>query len=241
MKNVLIVSDNYELVSFIQNLTKNKNYDAIFDYKYSSVNKAPGLLLDLGMSSINVKAAEVVDIIKWKYDLIISAHCKQIFPRELVNSMRCVNIHPGFNPYNRGWFPQVFSIINKKPIGCTIHEMNEEIDHGNIIYQKEVNIYQDDDSLTVYSRVQEAEKELLEKHLYDIVHDNYVSTPMLLDGNYNGVDDFKELCKLQLDNQGTLRQHIDLLRALSHGSFRNAYFIDSSGKKVYVKIELEKI
>ncbi|WP_338327073.1 dTDP-4-amino-4,6-dideoxyglucose formyltransferase [Shewanella algae] len=210
-----------------------------FDYCYSAINKNPASLSALGLRSINVKSEIVVKEIVERYSLVISAHCKQIFPPNLVNNVRCVNIHPGLNPHNRGWFPQVFSIINKKPIGCTIHEMNEEIDHGNIIYQKEVNVYPDDSSLTVYDRVQDAEKELLENHLYDIVHGKYVSTPMLFEGNYNGIDDFKELCKLELDSVGSMGEHIDLLRALSHGNFENAYFLDDSGNKIFVRLELK--
>ena len=58
-----------------------------------------------------------------RYDLFLSLHCKQLFPQALVDSRRCINVHPGFNPYNRGWYPQVFSILNKYPAGVTIHEI----------------------------------------------------------------------------------------------------------------------
>ena len=57
-------------------------------------------------------------------------------------------------------------------------------------------------------------------------------------GNYNSIDDFRKLCHLDLDNLATLREHIDLLRALSHGKFRNGYFIDERGQKIFIKIEL---
>ncbi len=71
-----------------------------------------------------------------KYILFISLHCKQIFPQRLTDNYRCINIHPGYNPYNRGWFPQVFSILNKNTAGVTIHEIDQELDHGPIIYQE---------------------------------------------------------------------------------------------------------
>ena len=35
-------------------------------------------------------------------------------------------------------------------------------------------------------------------------------------------------------------EHIDLLRALSHGDFKNAYFLDNKNEKIRVKIELKK-
>ncbi|MDE4969880.1 formyl transferase, partial [Francisella tularensis subsp. holarctica] len=35
-----------------------------------------------------------------KYDLGFSCHSKQLFTTKLVNSVLCINIHPGLNPYN---------------------------------------------------------------------------------------------------------------------------------------------
>lgn len=51
------------------------------------------------------------------YDLVFSLHCKKIFPKVLTDSVRCINIHPGYCPYNRGIYPHVFSIINGRPAG----------------------------------------------------------------------------------------------------------------------------
>jgi hypothetical protein len=36
-----------------------------------------------------------------------------------------------------------------------------------------------------------------------------------------------------------LREHIDLLRALTHGNFGNAFFVDDGGNKVFVRLFLE--
>src|SRR5690349_163732 len=66
-------------------------------------------------------------------DVVISLHSKQIFPPGLVSGARCVNVHPGLNPFNRGWTPHVFSLVNGLPAGATIHEIDAEIDHGAII------------------------------------------------------------------------------------------------------------
>jgi len=45
---------------------------------------------------------------------------------------------------------------------------------------------------------------------------------------------------LNLSSNGTLAEHIDLLRALTHGGFNNAWFIDREGNKIFVKLKLEK-
>lgn len=239
MKSILFISDNYELVSFIMNLPIVEEKGLKFDYKFSAINKNPESLINIGMDPLDVKDPEVIDEIIGRYDLIISAHCKQIFPEKLVSSVRCINIHPGLNPYNRGWFPQVFSIINKKPIGCTIHEMNEKVDHGDIIFQEKVEIFPDDDSLDVYNRVQQVEKRLISQNLKTLIQGNYKSYPMSSEGNYNGIKDFEKLRKLDLGSIATLEEHLDLLRALTHGEYKNAYY-EKDGRKYYIKVSIER-
>ncbi len=241
MLEVLVVSDNASLVHFFQKefVTQNLNAIAKIAYRFTASNRNPAGLVALGASPIDLKnCATVLELIDC-YDLIFSLHCKQIFPPELVRSVRCVNIHPGLNPYNRGWYPQVFSLINSKPIGATIHIMDSNIDHGGIIDQVAIESQANDTSLTLYSRVINAEKQLLQKNLNRIILNDYVASPPPFEGNYNSIDDFRSICKLNLEKLGTLREHINLLRALSHGSFRNAYFFDDQGNKVFVSIALE--
>jgi len=153
--------------------------------------------------------------------------------------VKCINFHPGLNPSNRGWYPQVFSIINKKPIGVTVHIMGEEIDHGPIIMQEAININPFDTSLDVYNRLIALEKEIISKHLVDIIEERYVTSFPVSDGNYNSIQDFKELCKLDLNQIGTLGQHIDLLRALTHDDFKNGYF-KHQNEKIYVRISFSR-
>ena len=240
MKKVLIVSDNVELVTYFKTIARTIPIEvAQFHYCYSVINKSPRALKEMGMFVVNMKSGHDISSIVSNYDLVISAHCKQIFPKTLVESIRCINIHPGLNPHNRGWFPQVFSILNKKPIGCTIHLMDSEIDHGAIIYQKEVKIDSWDTSLDVYQRVVDAEKILIKEHLSDLVTENYTCKTMEIEGNYNGIRDFKHLTNLDLKHEASLAEHIDLLRALTHGDFKNAYFIDGKGNKVFVRLHLE--
>ncbi|MGZ9897677.1 dTDP-4-amino-4,6-dideoxyglucose formyltransferase [Shewanella gaetbuli] len=241
MKRVLIVSDNLDLVSHFKCVAENISSDiADFSYSYSYINRSPSELKELGMSSVNMKDDVEIDFIIKSYDLVISVHCKQIFPRKLVSSIRCINVHPGLNPHNRGWYPQVFSILNKKPIGCTIHLMDEEIDHGDVIYQQEVGINSWDTSLDVYNRVVAVEKELISNNLIDLILGNYNVLNSNSEGNYNGISDFNQLVELNLSQVGSLSEHIDLLRALSHGDFKNAYFFDREGNKVFVRLHLEK-
>lgn len=241
MKKILIISDNARLVRFLREECSVQGQDKIYEiyYKYSTRSKNPTDMINLGMSPVDMTSESHVSEILNDFDLILSLHCKQIFPAELVGAKTCINVHPGLNPFNRGWYPQVFSIINKKQIGATIHRMDIEIDNGDIIDQLRVEISDADTSLTVYNKVYEAEKILLRKNISSIFSGDFSSYPPVGESNYNSIGDFKNLCKLNLDDLGSLKMHIDLLRALSHGDCKNAYFIDGkTGKKVYVSVNL---
>lgn len=240
-KRLLIVSDNLELVTFFRQECTRQGVDeiAIFKYCYSSTNKNPLTLIDAGLEPINVKDENFSEIAKCSFDLIFSLHCKQIFPKNLVESITCINVHPGFNPYNRGWYPQVFSLVNKKPIGATIHVMDSKVDHGAIIDQIQVENLASDTSFDLYRRVIDAEKLLIKNCLLMLVNNSYKTYLVPSKGNYNSIHDFNTLCHLNINSIASLRDHIDLLRALSHGECRNAYFFDENGKKIYVKLLLE--
>lgn len=238
-KNVLILSDNEPLVDRFRKLIGGESHAGhSFEFAFSEKN---GALAEKHAGSadffpLHVKRqwAEIVE----RYDLVISLHCKQIFPPALVRGVRCINVHPGLNPHNRGWFPQVFSILNGLPCGATIHEIDEELDHGGIIAQKEVRIEAWDTSLTAYNKILDAEMELIEAHLPAILAGSCELERPASEGNLNLKKDFDALCQLDLESVGTFRSHIDKLRALTHGDYANAFFLDEHGRKVFVKIEL---
>jgi phosphoribosylglycinamide formyltransferase-1 len=48
----------------------------------------------------------------------------------------------------------------EKVTGCTVHYVDEQIDHGDIIAQREVSILPDDTAETLHTRIQLAEREL---------------------------------------------------------------------------------
>lgn len=241
-KNILIVTDNGLLYKQIKEIIKTDFYDLadIFDFRRTKLSQKQHLYTDgiEELKEINVKE-EYTEIIK-NYSTVISLHCKQIFPDELVKNVTCINIHPGYNPYNRGWYPQVFAIINKVKLGATIHIMDEQVDHGPIIARQEVDIESHYTSKEAYEKVLEAELALFRKNIRSIVKGDYKTTEPEFKGEYHSIKDYNTLCKLDLNEKTTLRDAIDRLRALSHGAYKNAYYINEQGQKVFIKIELSK-
>lgn len=239
MAKVLIISDNPTLSSAFLKLIRQKGYStADFEFRCSTGSEsAMAEALGFTVTSIKVKT-DFQDIIQ-RFELVLSLHCKQLFPEELVKSVRCINVHPGLNPFNRGWFPQVFSILNGLPTGATIHEIDEQLDHGNIICQKEVSNFKWDTSIDIYNRVLQAEIELLDEYFDQLLDGSYKTVKPTEEGNVNLKKDFNQLCELNLNNHQQIGKTIDLLRALTHGEYQNAFFVDpETGKKVFVSINL---
>ena len=236
---ILFVSDNEYLCSSVREIVSQFT-DAHSEFAYSYHNT---VFLEKYKSKsffypIDVKKEQ--DFIINNFDLVFSIHCKQLFPKKLVQQKRCINVHPGFNPYNRGWFPQVFSIINKLPVGVTIHEMDEMLDHGGIILQEKVPVESFDTSYTVYKKIIKKEIELLGKHMLDIIKGNYVVFYPETDGNLNRKTDFNGLCEINLLKTATYGEVIDFLRAMTFESYKNAYFVAEDGKKIFVNIQLKE-
>jgi phosphoribosylglycinamide formyltransferase-1 len=77
------------------------------------------------------------------------------FPR------RIINIHPALLPKFPGleaWKQALAA--NEKVTGCTVHYVDEKIDHGEIIAQREVPVLPGDTTDTLHARIQIAEREL---------------------------------------------------------------------------------
>jgi dTDP-4-amino-4,6-dideoxyglucose formyltransferase len=241
MKNVLIIIDNIKQYDRIKNLIISKKREDV-DFVFCHSNLKTEIwdhpdFKDSTNSTIDLKK-NIQEIIN-RFELVISVHCLQYFPKELVQNVRCINVHPGYNPINRGWYPQVFSIIKDLPIGATIHEIDEKLDHGKIIARKIVDKYIWDTSLTIYERVLEAELELFVNNFDLIIDNTYDLIEPESEGNIFLKKDFDFLCQLDLEESGKFIDFYNKLRALSHSDYKNAFFIDKeTGRKVYVKIEI---
>lgn len=236
----LVITDNPLLAQRIQGVVRNLGID-ILNYACTDPAILEEILktLDENTSLVNLKNEENINKIIQEFDLVISIHCKQLFPERLVQQRRCINLHPGYNPINRGWYPQVFAIIHDRIAGATLHEMDTMLDHGQIIDRVQVSHYSWDTSKTLYDRIVEAEVGLFQKNIISILNDQYSTTMPEDEGFLHLRKDFNQLCEIDLDETVTFRTALNRLRALTHGPYRNAWFWDEqTGRKIFVKIEL---
>jgi methionyl-tRNA formyltransferase len=150
-----------------------------------------------------------------------------------------INLHPGYLPYNRGQYPNVWSIVEGTPAGTTLHYIDPEIDTGDIIARKGVNVEPIDTGQTLHTKLEQASFELF-KDAWPAISSGSVSRveQEKEEGTYHRSDDVEEIDEIDLDASYKARDLINILRARTFPPHESAYF-EENGKKVYIRVDLE--
>lgn len=74
-------------------------------------------------------------------DLMVNMRTRNIYKKPVLEipKIGCINIHHGLLPDNRGTMCDLWAWIENRPVGFSIHWMNEKIDDGDILDRREVD------------------------------------------------------------------------------------------------------
>lgn len=89
-------------------------------------------------------------------DIIFCIGYSDIVPREILDipPMGCIGYHPTLLPKNRGRHPIVWALVGKwDKTGSTFFFMDEGVDSGDIISQREIKISKGETSKTLYHKI----------------------------------------------------------------------------------------
>jgi len=148
-----------------------------------------------------------------------------------------VNLHPALLPYNRGAYPNVWSIVEHTPAGVTLHLIDSGIDTGDIIAQREVKVDPTDTGATLYARLEEAALALFKDSWPSICENSIQRKPQPVGGTIHRVIDVERIDCLDPDQYIRAGDLIDILRARTFPPYKGAY-LDLPDRRVYVQIEL---
>lgn len=173
-------------------------------------------------------------------DLGLSIYFGYILKPEMLSifSRGVLNLHPAYLPYNRGAYPNVWSIVDGTPAGVSIHYVDAGIDTGNVISRAGVPVLPTDTGHSLYRKLEDASSKLFEETWPAIV-DGYPATiPQSGDeGTYHRMSDVDQIDRIDLDAPRTARELIDLIRARTFPPYGGAYF-EENGQKIYLRLEL---
>ena len=106
----------------------------------------------------------LTDSINVSYDLVsdfgpkylVSAYYRHIIKDDILELVegRAINLHPSLLPDYRGCFSSVWAILNgETQTGITIHYVTSEVDGGNILVQKKIDILEEDTAYSLYNKL----------------------------------------------------------------------------------------
>ncbi len=178
-----------------------------------------------------------------KPDYIICVHFPYSMPESVLNIPRIgvLNLHPSFLPYNRGWHTATWAILEGTPYGATLHFMAGELDAGDIIHQKTLEILPEDTADSLYQRVKQLELEVFRE-----------AWPSLLTGCparrpqdptratfHRRKDLFSpEVQEINLDEMVRAGDLIKCLRALTTNRIDEACYFRLNGKRYRVQVRI---
>lgn len=179
---------------------------------------------------------------EWRPQIIVSAFWGYILGPEVISIPPggCINMHPGYLPYNRGMNPNVWPIVEGTPAGVTIHYIDSGIDTGDIIARREVPLLATDSGGSLYART-----------LTEIVDLFQTVWPAIKGGTapripqedhlatHHRASDVDTLDRLDLGASTTARDVLNRIRARTYEDRTYAYF-DEQGKRVYVSVTLSE-
>ena len=128
-------------------------------------------------------------------DFIISYNYKHIIAKEIIEMMpkRIINLHISYLPYNRGAMPNIWSIIDNTPKGVTIHYIDDGLDTGEVIFQKEITLIDDDTLKTSYNKLHDEIQMLFKQNWNNIKNGHVKSYKQKGEYTMHTMKDFKNI------------------------------------------------
>ena len=119
-------------------------------------------------------------------DIVISIASPQIFKRDVIHSARhTLNIHAALLPDNRGMMPSFWVMVKgEEETGVTVHYVDENIDTGEIILQKKIEIEPSDTLHTLQTKVAYTGADALIESVRILQEGNTITTSPCGDGSY---------------------------------------------------------
>lgn len=172
-------------------------------------------------------------------ELGVSAFFGFILRREFLDlfSEGVINLHPSLLPWNRGAYANVWAIVDQTPAGVTLHYIDEGVDTGDIIAQRQTPLTPVDTGATLYDKLISDGLDLFRETFPRLLDSGVTRSPQPENGSSHKVADVALIDEIHLDRQYHARELIDIIRARTFAPHAGAYFMDGD-RKVYLRLQL---
>ena len=160
---------------------------------------------------------------KNKIEFIISYGYKYLITKDIIDIFKgkIINLHISFLPFNRGYYPNLWSHLEGSPSGVTIHLINEQIDGGEILLQKKVEIDPEKHSFRSSYLILRKEIEILLKSNWKFLKLGEIPGKISINkGSYKNKKDGDEI--LQLFDEGWDTKITKAIKIIKNHELKNS-------------------
>ncbi len=175
-------------------------------------------------------------------DLVFMLWWPEIVKKDAIQAAKIgwVNLHTSLLPYNRGMHPYYWAIVDGTPFGATLHLINEGIDSGPILFQKELTIDITDTGDSLYKKLIQTCLDLFSESYPKILRFDFKPKPQANDrATFHWAKDINPHSTIDLEKTYKARDLINIIRARTFWGRPSGFFFHE-GKKYWVRLQIEE-
>jgi methionyl-tRNA formyltransferase len=208
-----------------------KIIDLCNDYHIKVIEKISGND-EFFVSHLNDQNVDIV-VLAWWPSIIKAASIKSV-------NIGWINLHPTLLPYGRGKHGYYWSIVEDSPFGVSIHLIDEGVDTGPVLFQKEIDVSFNDTGQSLYQKGVDEVISLFKEKYMDIVSLNF--TPVKQNeetATFHFAKELEEKAKLDLNQE---YKALDLINIIRARTFLNGPSLraNKDGCDYYLRLQIEK-
>ena len=152
-----------------------------------------------------------------------------------------INVHNSYLPNHKGKNPYFWAILNQEKYGVTLHKVDEGIDTGEIIDQKEIPYCWEDTAGSLYHKSLNEVLDLFKYNYPKIRLGKVKSKKQHKNGSFHFKKDMEKYSEIFLEKNYEAKYLFNLLRAKTSNSVFPSCFFKDGGNIYGVKISINKI
>lgn len=151
-----------------------------------------------------------------------------------------VNLHPSLLPNGQGKDPNFWCIVEEQAFGVSLHQVDEGVDTGPILAQREIATSWEDTGQTLYERALAETTEMFAESL-DALLGGLVGVPQdPTAGSHHRRAELTPASRIDLDATYRARDLLNLIRARTFVGHPGAWF-DDQGGRYEVRVSIQRL
>tara|TARA_B100000674_G_C37742696_1_gene869671 strand:+ start:209 stop:751 length:543 start_codon:yes stop_codon:yes gene_type:complete len=132
------------------------------------------------------------------YDFVISFGYQHIIKKFSTLARPIINLHISYLPFNRGAHPNFWAHYDRTPSGVSIHEIDEGIDTGPVLFQKKINFNNNESLESSYIKLHKEIEKLFIDNIVVIENNEYEKHQMSEIGTFHVKKELPNWVKWQM-------------------------------------------